>query len=144
MVRTASSDLSELLAVAKRSIEGITFGLGALILPVGRPLMRECLWQLNNQRKTRVEVVKDLVGVAVPEDTAVLLTRATDAANMRKRDRHSLGQSVKNEVYRLHPHGDGCVDLACLLVDVDTFLDAIFVAKVLVKIDLGFTNDFEV
>jgi hypothetical protein len=143
-MRTASSNLGELLAVAKRSIEGITFSLSALILPVGRPLVRECLWQLNNQGKTRIKMVKDLVGLAVPKDTAMLLARATDAAYVRKRYGHSFSQSVENEVYRLHPHGDGCIDLTCLLVDVNTFLDAIFTAKVLVKIDLGFANDFEV
>jgi hypothetical protein len=142
VVGTASGNLCKLLAAAKRSIKCITFSLGALILPVGRPLVRECLRQLDHQGKTRVKVVKDLVGVAIPKDTAMLLTRATDTTNVRKGDRHSFSQSVKNEVYRLHPHGDGCIDLACLLVDMYTFLDAIFVAKVLVKIDLGFTNDF--
>jgi hypothetical protein len=89
-------------------------------------------------------VVENLVGVTVPEDASMLLTRATDTANVRKRDRHSLSQSVKNKVYRLHPHGDGRIDLACPLVDVDTFLDAIFVAKVLVEIDLCFTSNLEV
>jgi len=89
-------------------------------------------------------VVKNLIGVAVPEDTSMLLARAADTANVRKRDRHSLSQPVKDEVYRLHPHSDGRINLARFLVDVDTFLDAIFVAKVLVEIDLCFSDDFEV
>ena len=88
--------------------------------------------------------MKNFVGLAIPVDTSVLLTRAADTVNVRERNGHGLGQSIKDEIYRFQPHGDGRINLACLLVDVDTLLDAIFAAKILVEIDLCFSNDLEV
>jgi hypothetical protein len=83
MVRTATCGLGELLTASKSGIESVTLGLSALILPVGRPLMRECLWQLNNQRQARIEVVEGFVGIAIPVYTSMLLARAADSANVR-------------------------------------------------------------
>ena len=50
MVRTATCRLGELLAIAKSGIKGVALSLSALILPIGSPLVRKRLWQLNNQR----------------------------------------------------------------------------------------------
>jgi hypothetical protein len=83
MMRTATSGLGELLTAAKSGIKSVTLGLSALVLPVRRPLVRECLWQLNNQGQSRVEVVKNFVRIAIPVDASMLLTRAADAANVR-------------------------------------------------------------
>jgi predicted cation transporter len=83
MMRTATSGLGELLTTAKSGIKSVALGLSALVLPVGRPLVRKCLWQLNNQGQTRIEVVKNFVRIAIPVDASMLLTRAADATNMR-------------------------------------------------------------
>lgn len=144
MMRAASRHLGELLPATEGGVKGVAFALGALVLPIGRPRVRESSGELHSEGQTRVEVVEDLIGLAVPEDAAVLLARAADGADARQRDGHGFCQALKDEVERLHPHGDGGINLARLLDDMDALLETIFAPKVLVEIDLGLTNDLEV
>lgn len=141
---SAPSSLGQLLSVAQLGVKGITLPLGALILPIGRPLVRQRLLELLDERLVGAQAPEDLFGAAVPEDAAVLLAGAADAADAAHGHGHGLLEALEDEVQRLHPHGDGGVDLARLLADVDALLNAILGAKVSVKVDLGLSYDLEV
>lgn len=149
VVSTAAGGLGQFLTVTELCVKGITFLLGALILPVGRPLMCKRLAKLLDERLVGVQAREDTLGVLAPVDAAVLLAGAADATDARDRDRraqaaHGVRQARQNKVERLEPHGDWGVDLARLLADVDALFNAIFGPKIAVEINLGLCDRLEV
>lgn len=144
MVRAASRHLCELLATTQGVVERITLLLGAVILPIGRPLVRQRLGELVDKRLLGIQAVEDLGGAGVPEDAAVLLARAADGADAGERDGRGLGETVENEVERFHPEGDRSEDFAGGVADVDALADAILGAEVAIEIDLGLADGLEV
>lgn len=81
MVRAASRHLSELLSTTESRVKGVAFVLSALVLPIGRPRVRKSSRELHSEGQTRIEVVKYLIGLAIPKDTTVLLARTADSAD---------------------------------------------------------------
>lgn len=143
---TATRSLREVFSPAELSVKRITLCLRALILPIGRPLIRQRVRQLLDERRLGVQGLEALLRLVVPVHAAVLLAGAADAAEARHGDPrglHLLRQAVEDEVERLHPHGDGGVDLARLVADVDALFHAVLGGKVAVKVDLGLGGGLE-
>ncbi|KAI9167437.1 Pre-mRNA-splicing factor cwc15 [Paramyrothecium foliicola] len=144
MVRTAARRLRQLLPITQRGVEGVAFALRALILPVGRPLAGQRLVELVDKRLTGIQAREQAFGLGAPPDAAVLLAGAAHALDAVHGDGHGLGEAVEDEVERLEPQGDGGVDLARLLADVDALVDAILLAEVAVEVDLDLGDRLEV
>lgn len=63
---------------------------------------------------------------------------------MVERNGHVFGKAIEDKIQGFHPHSDGSENLARVLVNVNTLLDAILASEVTIEIDLGFSNDLEV
>jgi hypothetical protein len=74
----------------------------------------------------------------------VLLPGAADALDAVHGHGHGVAQAFEDEVERLHPHGDGGVNLAGGVADVDALRDAVLFAEVAVEVDFGLGDDLEV
>lgn len=144
MMGTAARNLSQRLPIPQLGIKSNQLITRAVILPIRRKLMRQRLIQLLNQRLLRIQPTQQLLGARTPEHAAVLLARTADALDAAHGHGHRLGQTLQHQVERLQPEGDGGKHFARLLAHVDALVDAILGAKVLVKVDFGLGDAFEV
>lgn len=139
---TTPRNIRQPLPPAQTRIKRITLPLRTLVLPIWAPLMRQTLPQLLHEALPGHQPLQQLLGPLAPEDAAVLLARAAHAADAVHGHGHGGGEALEDEVERLHPEGDGGVDLAGRGADVDALGDAILGAEVAVKVDFGFRDDF--
>ncbi|KAJ6444739.1 Pre-mRNA-splicing factor cwc15 [Purpureocillium lavendulum] len=147
VVGAAARHLGQPLAAAgELGVKGIALALGALVLPVGGPVVGEDGGELVDEGPGRVEAGEGVRGGGGPVDAAVLLAGAADGgdAGHGHGGRHGGGEAREDEVERLHPHGDGGVDLARRRPHVHALADAILVREVAVEVDLGLGDRLEI
>lgn len=142
----AARHLGQLLPPAEGSVKGIALGLGALILPVGGPFVRQGGGQLADEGPGGVKAGQAGLGAGVPEDAAVLLAGTPHGADAgddvgRRRGGSQAGQ---DQVEGLEPHGNRGHDLARGVAHVDTLADAILAAEVVVEFDFCLGDRLEV
>lgn len=98
MMGTTASGFGELLPISKLGIERICLLLRTLILPVGGPFVGQSCRKLISETFLCVQTAENLLSIGVPEDTAMLLTRARNTFDAVQRDGHGFGKAGKDEI----------------------------------------------
>lgn len=101
MMSTTPRRLGQPLPIPQLGIKGIRLLLGTLILPIRTPFIRQRPRQLLCETApARIQRLERRLGVAVPEDAAVLLAGAGDALDAAQRGglRHGGGEAGEDEV----------------------------------------------
>lgn len=143
MVCSAASNLRQPLRRLKIGIKLVALRLRAVILPIRRVGERKRLLQLLDERLIGLrQAAQQRLGLLGPVGAAVLLARAADALDAVHG--RLCREAAQDEVDGLEEHGDGRVDLALGLVGQNALAQAILLAKVGVKVDLGLGDDGQV
>lgn len=95
-----------------------------------------------HQRVFRVQVAEDFLARLAPIHTSMLLTSSRYSLNLLER-RSLLLQPLQDQIQSFQPHGYGSIHGMVGLVNMDTFLDAIF-GEVGVEVCFGFIENFQV